>query len=154
MFFRSCGTDPGRDGCRVPLPWEGDEQPFGFSLGRSGAKPWLPQPASWRNLTAERQARLHDSMLGLYRQALRIRRAESGLGDGSLRWLEAPDGVLAFVRGDGFACILNLSGAPVALPSHERVLLRSGPLVRGLLPPDTAAWLKIPGDSHESAENR
>jgi alpha-glucosidase len=137
----------------VPLPWEGEKQPFGFSLGRSGATPWLPQPASWRNLTAERQALLHDSMLVLYRQALRIRRAESGLGDGSLRWLEAPDGVLAFVRGDGFACILNLSRAPVALPSHERVLLRSGPLVRGLLPPDTAAWLRVPDDSHKSAKN-
>ena len=138
----------------MPLRWEGEEQPFGFSLGRRGAGAWLPQPALWRELTAERQALLRDSMLVLYRQALRIRRTESELGDGSLRWLEAPAGVLAFGRGEGFACILNLSGVPVALPSHERVLLRSGPLVRGLLPPDTAVWLRIPGDSHKSAKNR
>ena len=30
---RSGHTERGRDGCRVPLPWEGDEPPFGFSPG-------------------------------------------------------------------------------------------------------------------------
>jgi alpha-glucosidase len=141
MFFRSGGMDPGRDGCRVPLPWDGDGPPFGFSPAGATAEPWLPQPPSWRGLTAEAQERRPDSMLSLYRKALRIRRAESALGAGSLRWLEAPDGVLAFARGDRFACVLNLSGAPVRLPPHDRVLLRSGPLEKGLLPPDTAAWL-------------
>ncbi|HEY3015473.1 MAG TPA: glycoside hydrolase family 13 protein, partial [Nocardioides sp.] len=28
---RSGHTDPGRDGCRVPLPWSGDTAPYGFS---------------------------------------------------------------------------------------------------------------------------
>ncbi len=31
MHYRSGGIDPGRDGCRVPLPWSGDHAPFGFS---------------------------------------------------------------------------------------------------------------------------
>ena len=31
MHFRSGGADPGRDGCRVPLPWSGEARPFGFS---------------------------------------------------------------------------------------------------------------------------
>ena len=31
MHFQSGGVDPGRDGCRVPLPWSGDTPPFGFS---------------------------------------------------------------------------------------------------------------------------
>ena len=35
---------PGRDGCRVPLPWSGDEPPFGFSPP-ARRQPWLPQPA-------------------------------------------------------------------------------------------------------------
>jgi len=30
-FFRTGGEVPGRDGCRVPLPWSGSEPPFGFS---------------------------------------------------------------------------------------------------------------------------
>ena len=142
MFVRSGGSDPGRDGCRVPLPWSGDEPPFGFSPPGAEAPPWLPQPASWRGFAAEAQDGLPGSMLSLYREALRIRRAEPGLGDGALRWLDAPEGVLAFARGERFACLLNLSGGAVALPPHDGVLLASGPLERGLLPPDSAAWLR------------
>jgi alpha-glucosidase len=152
MFFRSGGSDPGRDGCRVPLPWEGDAPPFGFSPVGAPSGPWLPQPASWRQFTADAQKGVAGSMLSLYREALRIRRDEPALGDGSLRWLDAAAGVLAFARGEGFACVLNLSGAPVELPPHDSVLLRSGPLEGGLLPPDTAAWLRlVSSKSHESA---
>jgi alpha-glucosidase len=142
MFFRSGGIDPGRDGCRVPLPWSGHSSPFGFSPPGATAEPWLPQPESWSGFAAEHQDRLPDSMLSLYREALKVRRAEPALGDGSLRWLEAPAGVLAFARGDRFTCVLNLSSAPVELPPHYAVLLQSGPLEEGLLPADTAAWLR------------
>jgi alpha-glucosidase len=141
MFHRSGGSDPGRDGCRVPLPWSDQEPPFGFSPAGPAAAPWLPQPLAWSEFTAEAQDGRPGSMLSLYREALRIRRAEPALSDGSLSWLDAPDGVLAFERGDRFACVVNLSSVDVELPSHERVLLQSGPLEDGLLPPDTAAWL-------------
>jgi alpha-glucosidase len=50
--------------------------------------------------------------------------------------------VLAFARGDGVLCVANLSPAPVELPGHTAVLLASGPLTDGLLPPDTSAWLR------------
>ncbi len=56
MHFRSGGVDPGRDGCRVPLPWSGDTPPFGFSPPVATDEPWLPQPAGWAALTVERQA--------------------------------------------------------------------------------------------------
>ena len=138
MYHRSNGTDPGRDGCRVPLPWSGVEPPFGFTT----STPWLPQPMGWKDLTVEAQTGDPHSMLELYRLALRIRTAESGLGDGALRWLDAPDGVLAFAREPGFACVVNLSDVAVALPPHESVLLASQPLDTTLLPPDTAAWLR------------
>jgi len=141
MFHRSGGADPGRDGCRVPLPWSGQEPPFGFSPDGPTASPWLPQPPAWRAFTAEAQNGRPDSMLSLYREALRIRRTEPALGDGALSWLDAPAGVLAFERGDEFACVVNLSSVDVELPAHERVLLQSGPLEDGLLPPDTAVWL-------------
>jgi alpha-glucosidase len=143
MFFRSGGSDPGRDGCRVPLPWEGEAPPFGFTAAGADGQPWLPQPLSWLELTAERQARHADSMLSLYRQALRIRRHDPDLGDGSFRWLDIADGVLAFRRGRRFACVLNLATEPVALPPHRRVLLASGTVVDGVLAPDTAAWLQL-----------
>lgn len=38
MYFRSGGTDPGRDGCRVPLPWSGDAPPYGFGGGNPGCR--------------------------------------------------------------------------------------------------------------------
>jgi alpha-glucosidase len=151
MFFRSGGADPGRDGCRVPLPWAGDEPPFGFSASVETGQPWLPQPAAWRAYTAELQEQLPDSMLSLYRQALRIRRTKPGLGDGPMRWLDAPEGVLAFARDGRFGCVLNLSSVPVVLPSHDRVLLASGAVEDGFLDPETAAWLSLATNSHKSA---
>ena len=44
---------PGRDGCRVPMPWAGSAPPYAFGPG-PGA-PWIPQPADWGALTVERQ---------------------------------------------------------------------------------------------------
>jgi alpha-glucosidase len=143
LFARTGGANPGRDGCRVPLPWSGDAPPFGFSPDRAVAAPWLPQPPAWKDFTAAAQQGDPASMLEFYRSALRIRRAEEALGEGSMAWIEAPAGVLAFRREPGFACLANLSGAPVPLIEHDRVLLASGPLTEdGQLPPDTAVWLR------------
>ncbi|WP_348790162.1 alpha-amylase family glycosyl hydrolase [Leifsonia sp. NPDC080035] len=142
MHFRSGGVDPGRDGCRVPLPWRGLSSPFGFSPAGASAEPWLPQPASWAALTVQAQQSDPSSMLWLYKQALRLRRAEPGLGDGPLTWREAPAGVLVFDRGERFVNVTNLSDAPVALPEHTAILLSSSPLVDGMLPTDSTAWLR------------
>jgi alpha-glucosidase len=144
MHFRSEGVDPGRDGCRVPLPWSGTSAPFGFSPDGATAEPWLPQPADWSALTVEVQESDHASTLHLYRDLLALRRSEPTLGDGPLRWLDqldTTDDVLAFARGD-LVCVVNLGDAPAALPAHTDILLTSAPLEAGLLPRDTAAWLR------------
>jgi alpha-glucosidase len=142
MYLRSGGTDPGRDGCRVPLPWSGDSTPYGFSAPGS-AEPWLPQPADWAARTAEVQSADPASMLSLYRSALRLRTAEPGLGDGPMTWLDSAPGVLAFRRTDRFVCVVNLAGTPAALPPHTELLLTSGPLTEDArLPADTAVWLR------------
>ncbi|MGH3706360.1 MAG: hypothetical protein ACRDT9_17115 [Agromyces sp.] len=49
--------------------------------------------------------------------------------------------MLAFRRGETFVSVTNLGADPVALPEHESILLASTPLVGGLLPPDSTAWL-------------
>ncbi len=139
VWVRSGHTDRGRDGCRIPIPWGGAEPPFKFGDGSA----WLPQPEEWSDFTAEVEAADPDSMLSLYRAALRLRRSEEALGDGDLTWLDLGPGVLAFTRSPGFACVVNLSGAPIPLPEHDSVLLSSNPLSDGDLPSDTAAWLRL-----------
>jgi alpha-glucosidase len=143
MYFRSGGTDPGRDGCRVPLPWSDSQPPFGFSPSTAGAEPWLPQPGRWADLTVEAQQAEAGSMLRLYQAALAIRRSQPDLGDGQMTWLPSDDDVLTFRRGDGFVNVTNLSAVEVALPPHAETLLASADLVDGRLPPDATAWLRI-----------
>jgi alpha-glucosidase len=146
MWFRSAGAEPGRDGCRVPMPWSGDAPPYGFS--DTGAA-WLPSPASWAPLTAQAQAGDPDSTLSLYRQALRLRRSRRAgttpvaAGHGAeLVWHEAPAHVLDFTGRGGVRCVVNLGVTPVPLPADGAdVLLASGSLAAGQLPPDTAVWL-------------
>ncbi|MFJ1968340.1 glycoside hydrolase family 13 protein [Streptomyces sp. NPDC087903] len=136
MYLRSGGTDPGRDGCRMPLPWAAEAPFAGFG---SREEPWLPPPVGWTSYAVDRQQDAPDSMLTLYREAIRLRPA---FGSAPLTWLPAPDGVLAFARAEGVTCVVNLADAPVDLPTHTRLLLGSGPLdSTGRLPKDTAVWL-------------
>ncbi|WP_374213373.1 glycoside hydrolase family 13 protein [Crossiella sp. SN42] len=135
---RSGHTERGRDGCRVPMPWEGEESPFGFSPGEHT---WLPMPPEWAALTVEAQLEDPASMLSLYRQALELRKTHPAISGEEVEWYGAPAGCFAFRRKPGgLICALNTSGALVPLPPGE-VLLASGPLAGEQLPPDTAAWL-------------
>lgn len=139
MHFRSGGTDPGRDGCRVPLPWVADAAACGF--GTPG-EPWLPQPEGWSAYAVDRQSADPASMLTLYREALRLRRGVPGFRGEPLTWLPSERGVMAFRRGPGLTCVVNLAEEPAELPAHGDVLIASGPLDEGgALPQDTAVWL-------------
>lgn len=141
IWERSGHTRRGRDGCRVPLPWTTSGPSYGFGVSR----PWLPQPSNWGTRSVRAQRLDHDSMLWLYREALRQRRRLDALGEGSLTWLpDSERDVLAFRREPDFACVVNLSTSPVALPTHRRLLLTSAQLEdHTVLPPDTAAWLDV-----------
>lgn len=138
-FFRTGGGERGRDGCRVPLPWEGDAPGLGFSP--TGAT-WLPQPAEWAALAADRQRRVEGSTYELYRAALATRR-DADLGAGGLEWLEGhgSEHVLAF-RNRDVVVVANLDDEAVALPAGAQVLLASGPLDGDRLPPGTTVWLR------------
>ncbi|MET7900553.1 glycoside hydrolase family 13 protein [Streptomyces sp. NPDC005355] len=153
-FFKENGQDGLRDGCRVPLPWSGTEAPYGFGPAAGGPS-WLPQPASWAELSVEAQTGDPDSTLELYRAALALRREHPALGAGdAVEWLDAPEGVLAFqrtARVDGgaawhgdFLCTVNTTSEPVRLPAPGRPLLASVPLAapgdETELPADSAVW--------------
>ena len=133
---RSGHTERGRDGERVPLPWSGSAPPFAFTTGT----PWLPMPAEWAAVTVEAQLGDPASMLSLYRRMLARRRELPALASSAFDWVGAPDGCLALRRGESFVLVTNFAAVPAELPDGE-VLLASGPLSAGMLPPDTSVWL-------------
>jgi alpha-glucosidase len=135
VWTRSGKTEKGRDGCRVPLPWTGDGQSFGF--GANGA--WLPQPEGWGDLSVESQDGVAGSVLELYRSALAIRR-ERLIDDEVLEWLDLGAEVVAFRRGSGLCCIVNMGARPVPLPDGD-IVLASGEADGGMLPADEAVWM-------------
>ena len=155
-WFRSKGTDGFRDGCRVPIPWTSEGATFGFNT--SGAT-WLPQPADWQDLAVDAEDGVDGSTLEFYRRALRIRREEPGLGDGTMEWIAGLDRAtaLAYRRpaadGTAVVVVLNLGDATLTLPSSlgTDVLVESGDAVAVLtvddeeavvLGPETAVWLR------------
>nr|WP_276206376.1 glycoside hydrolase family 13 protein [Thermoactinospora rubra] len=139
VFFQSKGRLPGRDGCRVPLPWTSTGASLGFSP--DGVRPWLPQPKVFAELSAERQSGDPDSTLEFYRRALACGRELLKSLPYTLEWLDSPEGALFFTRGP-LICAINCGMDEVRLPPYERVLMASGPVDGDRLPPDTATWLQ------------
>ena len=157
VWIRSQGTDTGRDGCRVPIPWESAAPNYGFGPGPNS---WLPQPESWAELAVDVQEEAETSTLSLYRRALGRRHIEDSLGQGPMTWLDdTPDGVLALRRfteeagHPGVLVVINMSDEVAHLPSAwgEELLLESsddvavvttedGPHV--VLGAETAVWLR------------
>ena len=128
IFFRTSGERPGRDGCRVPMPWTSDAPGFGFTEGA----PWLPMPESFGTRSVASQEQRRESTLELTRAAL------AGRPSGGFEWVESPPGVLCFARG-GTVCAVNVDGDPFDLPAGE-VVLASEP-VSSSLPAGAAAWI-------------
>jgi alpha-glucosidase len=134
-FHRSNGARKGRDGCRVPIPWERDAPGFGFTTG----EPWLPMPSTWGAVSVEAQRADGGSTLALYRRALELRRE---LEDAPLKWCDSPRGTLMFERGD-VTCAVNVDADRLALPAGE-LLVASEAGVSDELAPNTAAWIRAP----------
>jgi alpha-glucosidase len=129
-----------RDGCRVPLPWRSDSAgAYGFSP--AGAQPpWLPVPAGWGELSVQAQEADPGSTLHLTRRALELRRFLPA--EDTVRWSVQEDGLLLARRGCGVTLAVAMGDGDARLPDGD-VLLASGPLAGdGLLPRDTAAWLR------------
>jgi alpha-glucosidase len=145
---RSGRTHRGRDGCRVPLPWEADAPGLGFSP--TGAT-WLSQPASFARYALDRQRGVQGSTYELYRSALRLRR-EFHLGSGSLAWVDglptcASDHVLAFVNRDVLV-LTNIGPRPLRVPGSLTLLHASQDLPVAedgavLVPQDTTVWARL-----------
>lgn len=142
-FRRTRGERLGRDGCRVPIPWERHAPAYGFSP--TGAS-WLPQPDAFAALAVDQQLGVDGSTLELYRALLRVRR-ERALGNGELEfvdpWEQQAEDIVAFrvtTRVGRTRVLLNL-GEPRLIPAGGEVLLSSDPSVGAFLPTDCAVWI-------------
>ena len=136
-FFRGAEYDGlGRDGCRVPLPWEPSGPSFGF--GANGAH--LPQPDWFAEYAASTQETDKASTLHLYRQALALRHELQGAE--TLEWKQdGNEQVLHFVRPEGWHVVANFGTAAIELP-EGKVLISSAGIESGKLPGEATAWLR------------
>lgn len=147
VFIRSNGLEKGRDGARVPMPWDSRKPSFGFTTG----VPWLPMPSDWAKYAHQREhVDINQDEYGhleLYKRSISLRRKFSGL---DLHWVEAPSGIIAFWRGREFLIVINTLAVEVHLPintsnflilinSRERVALEDDHIV---MPPDSAVWCR------------
>lgn len=144
IFFRSGGTEIGRDGCRVPLPWDQNiRSSFGFSPAGTSAPPWLPQPDWFGKYAVASQQEDATSCLQLYRAALAQRRLFFPDPLGAVEWLDTGgrSDVLAFRR-DLAACVVVTGSESFELPSAwGEIAVSSADLGSRSLPANAAAWL-------------
>jgi alpha-glucosidase len=113
----------GRDGCRTPMPWQANAANAGFST----VEPWLPVDPRHAALAVDAQQSDPASTLNRARRFIRFRREHAPLRTGAMQFLDAPEPILAFRRGEGeqaLICVFNLGGAPAqfALPAPARAL--------------------------------
>ncbi|MEO6396366.1 MAG: alpha-glucosidase family protein [Devosia sp.] len=102
----------GRDGCRTPMVWQTQSQLGGFTTAN---RAWLPVPADHMTKAVDRQITDPNSVLNHYRAMLAFRREHPALRHGTIETLDAPDGVLAFIREAGdekLLCVFNMSEKP------------------------------------------
>ncbi|MEO5374693.1 MAG: alpha-glucosidase family protein [Alphaproteobacteria bacterium] len=124
----------GRDGCRTPMPWLADAPFAGFST----VEPWLPVEPAHRPLAVDRQDTESRSPLAFTRRFLRWRREHPALVEGDIRFLDAPEPILAFERqggGERLVCVFNLGDRPASfdLPFAAQPVGPDGPGLSGVV---------------------
>ncbi|GAA4656596.1 glycoside hydrolase family 13 protein [Arthrobacter cryoconiti] len=134
-FLRNTGVEIGRDGCRVPLPWDAAADSFGFST----APAHIPAPAWFADVAVSAQVGVRDSTLTLYQEALALRHSLQAPEE--LHWVDTQNSsVLEFVRPNGWRVVTNFGEAEVELPPGK-IVLSSVHVQDGKLPGAATAWL-------------
>ncbi|WP_025272595.1 glycoside hydrolase family 13 protein [Haloglycomyces albus] len=140
-FHRTGGEQIGRDGCRVPLPWENS----GPSLGFGDASGWLPQPEGWGEKSVAAQEDDPNSTLNFYRRAIALRHETRAERSGTVSWLpHSKSDVLAFDNG-ALVSVTNFGSEAVSiadLMEGREIALSTQAVENGNLPGNAAVWLK------------
>jgi len=131
----------GRDGCRTPMPWVQAQPHAGFSRGVD-VEPWLPVPPEHATRAVDVNEADPASPLNFMRRLLAWRRTQPALVTGDIRFVDAPEPVLALVRspengsdGNTLLCVFNLGADPVdlalAVPDSLAVATHLDPALQG-----------------------
>ncbi len=121
----------GRDGCRTPMPWDDQEPNAGFSPH----KPWLPLASDHLPRAVARQEQDEQSVLNFFRNFTLWRRGMPVLSRGSIRFLDAPEPVLMFLReldGLRLLCAFNLGKSMQEVPLPFEVTPSAGHGLQGV----------------------
>ena len=141
-WFRTNGQRVGRDGCRVPIPWEANGGPsFGFN---TTGKSWLPAPESFKRYARDSQEGVPGSTLELYKRLIKERK-EFSLGSGEFRFAPeySSDSTLAYVN-NGVLVLSNFGPDSVNVPAGKLLVTTQHDLtIEGVLEHDQTAWIKL-----------
>ncbi len=111
----------GRDGERTPMQWTP-----GHYAGFSRHRPWLPIPASARQVNVARERAHPGSLLNYYRRLIYLKCTEPALRRGAWQAVNRKDrNVLSYLRsggGERVLVMLNMSGQPRT--EHYRITAR------------------------------
>lgn len=144
-FFRTEGAELGRDGCRIPLPWQADAPGCGFS---PSGQTWLPQPAGWAEYAVDRQLEDPTSTLQFYQHLLALRK-HLQLGEASVQIATPAAGVLQLQltnpSGEEVLVIAAID-ADYPLPAPWQVEISSAAVAecdgQVIIPANTCVWAR------------
>jgi len=107
------GIGVGRDPCRTPMQWDTTAN-AGFSV----VEPWLPVADNFTEINVQSESADPASMLSLYRNLLRLRKAHLALSIGDYQPLATSGDLLAYIRkreSERFLVALNMGAEPHSL---------------------------------------
>ncbi len=152
VFERTGGAEIGRDGCRVPLPWDDDaSSSYGFSVPRpngSVGEPWLPQPAGWGAHSVATLEGIPLSTLHIYRKLGEARTAYATNQPLTADPVELGAGLVGVRRGS-LLVVVNTTTEAVALDMNNpeladaQLVFASEPDevdTPDMIPPNSTLW--------------
>ncbi len=106
-----------RDNSRTPMQWEA-----GINAGFTSGTPWISVNENHKTINAAAEEKDEDSILAFYKNLVRLRKENTVISEGSIRFLDTPASLLAYEReyeGTRLLVLCNLTREPLALPENH-----------------------------------
>ncbi len=99
-------NETGRDPYRTPMQWDASTN-AGFT--DDNVEPWLPVASNHSEINVSNETNDPDSTLNYYRKLAKFRRTSSDIKYGSLTFIDSPEDILLFKKGEKTLVIINFS---------------------------------------------